>query len=279
MVWGTAVMRWSLILCVGASAALLAGCSGCSSSNTETSTAAQEHGASKAVHAFYAAAEDGDVDAMCRLLTENGKEAARLLGSKDMCEGDSSRPLTGPKPQIGPVGANEDLALAVVRYPGKGSYQEENFVTVLRRVDSDWLIDLPLPFPVLKTLDAPGIPPPMVEELPTDGPEVDAARDVATRYTLARQKADGATVCSLLTSEARGDASKCEQRESVPFSEVYRVAEVAVVGDLALAYRTGGGFARDGQTQPDNPGQLQDIVLLVNTAEGWRVDPITFGFA
>jgi hypothetical protein len=134
----------------------------------------------------------------------------------------------------------------------------------------------------------------MIEELPTEGLEVDAARDVATRYTLARQRADGATVCSLLTPAALraanerrpskpfprpGKGSQCERQQSVPFSEVYRVADVAVVGDVALAYRTGGGFAREGQTQPDNPGSLQDIMLLVKTAEGWRVDPITFGFA
>ena len=52
-----------------------------------------------------------------------------------------------------------------------------------------------------------------------------------------------------------------------------------VVGDVALAYMTGGGEALEGQTQPADPGALQNVLLLERTADGWRVNPISFGYA
>jgi hypothetical protein len=251
----------------------------CGGSTTEPPSPDDEAAVARTVRSFYAPTAGKDAADLCRLLTENGRAVIQVLGGKNACDRGSPVNSRGPEPSIRPVGVEDDVALAVVRTPDRGSLLQENFVSVARLVDGRWLIDLPAPFPVPPSLPSPdrGLAELMVEELPTDGSEVDAARTVADRYTLARQRNDGATVCSLLVASARGP--DCEKRQSIPISEVYHVAEVAVVGDIALAYRTGAGTPLPGQTQPDNPGQLQDILLLVKTPNGWRVNPLTFGFA
>jgi hypothetical protein len=273
--------------------ALLAGCSG----SGEEPEPDPEAGAQAALEAYFTAMNAADGVALCDLLTENGQDWY-ATGGEDLCadpqpsEGSAGEWDGAPQPEVIALGADDDVAMALIQYPGD---YEESFVTLLRREDGAWKVDIPNPYPIPPSLALEGADiEPMITELPDGGDEGDAVRDVAGRFITAKAASDGAEACSLLTPEARerirtgvgakisGDPDPCENIYGDPVGDAAGVvADVAVTGDVALAYIAGAATAEtvDGQTQSVPPGDLEEVIVLVRTPDGWRIDPVSLGYA
>ncbi len=222
------------------------------SSGGATTSSGDDEGAARAAFAeWYARMREGDIAASCRLMTGNGRRAMAVLGAD--CAGARGDRLTGPRPDLGPIGAANGIALVVTRHPAKGGFSAENFVAVLRHRQGTWLVDLPQPAPIPPSLRAPGVPPYLFESLPTGGIVGNGPLAAASRYV------------------DSGVASGSLDREHVD--------TVATVGDVALAYLVAGSDVAGTATTPVPAGTPTDILVLTKRAGRWRVLPISLGYA
>jgi hypothetical protein len=229
------------VVALGAAALAMAGCGG---GGAETLTYSRGASAPAAVFQDWSRyMRRGNVRTACRLMTANGR---RSLAAVDGQSCDSTEGLSGPAPKPGPAGVAKDLALLVVKYPN------ESFIAVLRREGGRWLVDLPQPAPIPRSLASPGTPRFLVERLPLAGP-TSPAFGAAARYV------------------DRGVTSGRLDRE--------HVGTVAVVGHVALAYLVAGSDAGGTATSPVPAGTPTRIVVLAKGGGRWRITPVSIGSA
>jgi hypothetical protein len=257
---------------------LLFGCGG-----GEDESGSDDAGAAgAAMLEFFTAAAARDGEKACPLLTEAGFEELSEFaeGRPEDCEqafGQAPRPKKPPvvpEEIVGPVGADDGFAIAVVRVGdlGEGS-REENLLYRLREEEGVWRVDsfLPVPTP---------------EDLADDSEPSEEARAVLEEYSAALAEGDSERACELLEPGARdalepppkdfpGDTYGPDQTPIEEFTPCEWFAEwnrpdfdeglqefedVLAVGDLALGY----------------PGDSPPTVL-VKTDAGWRIDPVSLG--
>ncbi len=144
----------------------------------------------------------GDGSAACYLTDAGQEQAAAFSGkSPEDCAADKTGAATSPPPELGPVGADDHVAVIMVDFDVANQY-----LYVLERSDGDWLIDFlgPLPGP-----DGPA----------TDTEAAESAKDTANEYVEAAEEKDGEKACSLLAPSVLKSAAevlKRYQRSTIP---------------------------------------------------------------
>jgi hypothetical protein len=225
----------------------------------------RESDVKKALDTFHRAAADGDGRRVCALMTAEGRKA--LLEQRGQHDCVKAFTFSGEKkqrrlPPIGPIGAENGEALAVVHVIGP---REENYVYALKMADGRWLVDFPGPIPLPHTLEG-------------DAASSRTVLDTANRYQKALESGDGKTACSLLLpAAARHQGRSYRPPRDSPRPRGESPCEFAV--DTGL-------FASDSPPAFDEATAVGDIALaysnsnlhfLIKTAAGWRVSNMQLG--
>jgi hypothetical protein len=206
----------------------------------------------------------GDGEAYCRPLTPHARKLVEryLVGGAGQCEeiferAYRRRAQATPKGAVR-IGIDGNFAIALNKLTCRRCTGFE-MVLSLKRLRGKWRIHYSLP----------GYPP--FSTLPSGGPGVADATEIAVRYVRAEHELDGATACALLTPRSRNQLDRNFNRGCIwlyehSSVEDARVREVHVVGDVALA-----------NVKPTNDNFTHQIFMLVETSEGWRVERINPG--
>ena len=226
------------------------------------------------------AAAQGDPDVACDLMTEVGRNEIADAAEVDSCEdlfSDSSRESNARVPDrlVGPVGAEDGIALAVIRYGGTSNDDpEENLVYTMREDDGEWKVDSIRPIP-----DS--------DELAEEGHPSEEAKIVAEDYTQALSERSTERACGLLSAQSRAgltgppaafkpgtlwgpkripieEFTACRWHVEIARSDWRRIApeRVLAVGNIGLWYPADENLAPK---------------LMVKDPEGWRVDTTSLG--
>jgi hypothetical protein len=231
---------------------------------------------------FFRASSEADAERACALVTDDAlaeiAEFSESGESGDCEELFAGEPPMEPRPVpdeiVGPVGARDGFAIAVVRVGDLNGEREENLLWRLREDDGTWKLDSVLPIPT-------------PEDLEGDAEPSEEAAAVLDEYSASLEAGDAERACDLLEPGARMELSvptdsfspgatygperkpvseftPCEwfaELEGPDFDEAPASFEdVLAVGDIALGY----------------PGDSPPTVL-VRTPDGWRVDPVALG--